>query len=183
MGKISLKKIGKCKICTEKGILIGHHLSYLPEKIIKICWQCHSILHWLARRSKKNRSQMIVQMMNLIDSYGKNWMPGQYSKSKRYQKYKKLYIPNWKKSENGKLSQKKYNHSELAKKSCHKYNLSPKAKERCQKYDSSVKGQSTRLNYRKSEHGRLIRQTHEQSEKVKAYRREYRREKRHDEIN
>jgi hypothetical protein len=180
---ISLKEIGKCKICMDKGVLIGHHLSYLPEKIVMICRPCHSILHWLARRSKKIRSQMMDQMIDLIDSYGKNWIPGQYPNSERCQKYKKLYIPSWKKSENGKLSQKKYNHSELAKKSRHKYNLSPKAKERCKKYDSSIKGQSTRLAYRKSEHGGLIRQIHEQSEKVKDYRKEYRRKKRQDGIN
>ena len=178
MGKISLKKVGKCKICLDERVLIGHHLSYLPEKIIKICWQCHSILHWLARRKKKIRIQMIDEMMDLIDFYGKNWFPGQYPKSERYKNYRKVYIPSWKKSENGKASQKKYNHSESGKESHRKYDQTSKAKGRYKRYDASQKGKSTRLVYRQSEHGRLVRQQHEQSEGVKTYRKEYRRKKR-----
>ncbi len=148
----SSKKIGKCKICTNRAILIGHHLSYLPEKIIKICYQCHFVLHWLAR-NKKIRSQV----MDLVYSYEKNWITGQYSNSER----KKLYIQSWKKSDNGRTSQKKYSHSKSGKESHLKYDQSPKGKGRYKKYDASEKGKATRFAYLQSGRRKLINQKHD----------------------
>jgi len=32
---------GKCFICKEEKKLLTHHISYFPEKTIKICYSCH----------------------------------------------------------------------------------------------------------------------------------------------
>jgi len=47
----------KCSNCglTDERFLLQHHVSYVPEKVITLCWACHKDVH-SGRKGKRERS-------------------------------------------------------------------------------------------------------------------------------
>lgn len=133
---VTLKEIGHCSLCKKERIIIGHHLSYVPEVVIKVCYTCHLVMHYLQRYPATR-----IKIIELIDTYGHNWIKGSYAKSNRCTSYRK----EWKQSENGKESRHRYNQSENGKKSHAKYDQSEKGRARYIKYGRSDKGIARRL--------------------------------------
>lgn len=80
----------RCQLCHKnKKRLVGHHLSYRPEKIIFICQLCHHAIHNFNLIPPKY--QEIA--WNMIKTYGRFWQNGckKYFKSNYSKTYRKDY--------------------------------------------------------------------------------------------
>ena len=82
-----------CELCDSGYRLQHHHLTYVPEKIMLLCYPCHSIIHMLAKIPEEKRAFTIQTMANLIETYSSHWNNGaaDYLKSPHKIKYQKEY--------------------------------------------------------------------------------------------
>lgn len=85
-------EIDSCPLCGRKTTerkLWAHHITYEPEKIIYVCRQCHSVIHWINRIGMDALNQIISWSL----LHGKSWENG----NKKYQasEHKKKVNAKW----------------------------------------------------------------------------------------
>jgi hypothetical protein len=63
----------ECALCKKNsGRFEGHHLSYDPEIVIRLCYRCHKIIHGVARLT----DEQFRLMMDWIFKYRDEWVDG-----------------------------------------------------------------------------------------------------------
>lgn len=102
-----------CELCNSGYRPQHHHLTYVPEKIIVLCYPCHSVIHILAKIPKEKRISAIQTMSSLIEAYSSHWDNGtvKYLRSPHKMKYQKEYHKKYGKGYNqkNKKCKKEYN--------------------------------------------------------------------------
>lgn len=80
-----------CKRETTERKLWAHHITYIPEEIVYVCRQCHSVIHWINRIGMDALNQIISWTL----LYGKSWENG----NQKYQasQHKKEVNSQWQK--------------------------------------------------------------------------------------
>lgn len=68
-GGIELIENKNCSICNASIKLIHHHLSYEPEIIVIVCWDCHMIIHRMAELIRMPQIQQEI-ICNWVKQYG-----------------------------------------------------------------------------------------------------------------
>lgn len=86
-----------CELCGSEEKLRHHHLTYVPEKIILLCYSCHTAVHILAKISEEKRVFAVQTMLNWVETYGSHWNNGEekYEKSQYRKDYLKEYGKRW----------------------------------------------------------------------------------------
>jgi len=124
-----------CPICgrgkAQNKKLWAHHISYEPEKIIYLCRQCHSVVHWLNFIGMEALNEMISWVL----IYGNSWENGNYKYSKS--NHKKIINKLWAQS----------NRERTNKNARRRYQLDP------EKYRNIVRKCRVKLKERKVSHG------------------------------
>jgi len=117
-----------CPICgrgkAQSKKLWAHHLSYEPEKIVYLCRQCHSVVHWLNFIGMDALNELISWIL----IYGNSWING----NEKYQKspHKKIVNKRW-----AQLNRKRTNENARR-----RYDLDPeKHRNAVRKYRAKIK--------------------------------------------
>ena len=65
---ITSGKPGFCELCgTKVEKLEAHHISYLPERIIKLCHSCHHTTHfWPLRLGAREVQKLFIRKLGAI---------------------------------------------------------------------------------------------------------------------
>lgn len=67
----------RCRACWENAtIVVGHHVSYIPEKIVPVCKSCHDIIHDETSRYehlRPDRTRAEVMDAGVSLTTGKEW--------------------------------------------------------------------------------------------------------------
>lgn len=115
-----------CSICNASIKLIHHHLSYEPEIIVIVCWDCHMIIHRMAELIRMPQIQQEI-ICNWVKQYGYLWKRGneQHRKSEYYKKYRENYDKNY---------QKEYRQTDKYKQQKKEYDM--KRKQQRKEYDA-----------------------------------------------
>jgi len=130
-----------CSICNSDKNVINHHLSYEPELIILICYQCHMVMH---NCINMNQKQLNI-IFKLAQQYGHLWKNGneKYRKSKYFKNYMKEYAKEYEKTDKAQKRIKEYYKREDVKNRIREYQkgekYKTKQKERCETFEYKIK--------------------------------------------